>query len=166
MKNKSSFIKQLLFLLAFLIVLVIFLLVYIIPELKEYKSNKVVLKKYEKLYKNELKIAEKLKIKQESLEKTHKQEIDRSNKDVNIKKLKSHISEIFNNCEIIPLDSNTTFNIVVEVTKNKQIYTFIKSLESYENLVKINFPIEYKKDKKINIFSLKVTIVKNELKKN
>ncbi|HIO91025.1 MAG TPA: hypothetical protein EYG69_04555 [Campylobacterales bacterium] len=162
MKKNNSVIKLTLFLLFFMIVLTLFLLIYIIPELKKYKTNKIVLNKYEKLYNKEKRTLNSYIKNGENIQIKYKKEILKFNNKFNEEDFINFIKKYLQNVTIErnKEDSkNTTYKIEGNIDKLNYLYNFIDKLNTYKNFVKINFPLVYKVEKKSILLKINVTIL-------
>jgi len=162
MKKNNSVIKLILFLLFFMIVLTLFLLIYIIPELKKYKTNKIVLNKYEKLYNKEKRTLNSYIKYGENIQIKYKKEILKFNNKFNEEDFINFIKKYLQNVTIErnKEDSkNTTYKIEGNIDKLNYLYNFIDKLNIYKNFVKINFPLVYKVEKKSILLKINVTIL-------
>jgi len=162
MKKNNSVIKLILFLLFFMIVLTLFLLIYIIPELKKYKTNKIVLNKYEKLYNKEKRTLNSYIKNGENIQIKYKKEILKFNNKFNEEDFINFIKKYLQNVTIErnKEDSkNTTYKIEGNIDKLNYLYNFIDKLNIYKNFVKINFPLVYKVEKKSILLKINVTIL-------
>ena len=162
MKKNNSVIKLTLFLLFFMIVLTLFLLIYIIPELKKYKTNKIVLNKYEKLYNKEKQTLNSYIKNGENIQIKYKKEILKFNNKFNEEDFINFIKKYLQNVTIErnKEDSkNTTYKIEGNIDKLNYLYNFIDKLNTYKNFVKINFPLVYKVEKKSILLKINVTIL-------
>jgi len=162
MKKNNSVIKLILFLLFFMIVLTLFLLIYIIPELKKYKTNKIVLNKYEKLYNKEKRTLNSYIKNGENIQIKYKKEILKFNNKFNEEDFINFIKKYLQNVTIErnKEDSkNTTYKIEGNIDKLNYLYNFIDKLNIYKNFVKINFPLVYKVEKKSTLLKINVTIL-------
>ena len=162
MKKNNSVIKLILFLLFFMIVLTLFLLIYIIPELKKYKTNKIVLNKYEKLYNKEKRTLNSYIKYGENIQIKYKKEILKFKNKFNEEDFINFIKKYLQNVTIErnKEDSkNTTYEIEGNIDKLNYLYNFIDKLNIYKNFVKINFPLVYKVEKKSILLKINVTIL-------
>ncbi len=169
MKNsKFSFLKIVVFLMFFLTVLTFFLILYIIPAMKKYKTNELTLKKYEKIYRSEKKVNNRLEKKILLLEKKYKKDIKRYNNNFDKEKFKKYAEKFINVINISKVeqkDDYIIYKLDCKINSINNLYKFIESLNTYANIVKITFPIVLEKEEKSYLVSLNVTIISNKLKK-
>lgn len=162
MQKNNSVIKLILFLLFFMVVLTAFLLIYIIPTLKEYKSNKEVLNSYEKLYKKEIRTLEKLTNIENELKVKYKKEIVKYNNKFDEEKFKLFLQQSLQNVKIENLTNkgkNLTYKVEGNIEKLNNLYIFLEKLNIYNNFAKINFPLTYIVKKESIFLTLNVTIL-------
>jgi len=162
MKKNNSVIKLILFLLFFMIILTLFLIIYIIPTLKQYKSNKNILNQYEKLYNKETKTLKRYVKLKEELQQKYKKEIIKYNHKFDEEEFKSFIQKSLKNIKIEKItnkEKNLTYKIEGNIKKLNNLYLFIEKLNNYNNFAKIKFPLTYKVKKEDIALTLNVTII-------
>lgn len=172
--NVDSTIKFLIYLLVFLIVVFAFVFLFVIPQIKGYKSAKAEyssnIEQLKKLQTEEKKLASKLEV----TKKENKNIIDIFSQDFNISKFETFSKNYFDDVNLtkIKSDFNSTalkvyrFNASIKAQNPKQFYTFVKDLNSYKGLAKINFPITISSENnllKIN-FHMSVYSMNNKIK--
>jgi len=165
-ESKFSILKLLIFLMLFLVVLTMFLLIYIIPVMKEYKTNKASLKKYEVLYKKTKKEAKYLKEKKELLKQKYHESLKKYNEKFAKEDLKKYLESFISDITISNRKQKNTFEVKGTIKDINSFLDSIDSLNKYKNIVKVSFPIEIKKDEKSYKISFFVTVVNKELKSN
>jgi hypothetical protein len=142
-------IKFLIYLLIFLIVVLAFVFLFVIPEIKGYQSAKTEYNLNLKEH-NNLQIEEKNLISQLGIVKTKNREIiDRFAKKFDVDEFKIFAKKYFDDVELtkISSDINSTalkvyqFSAQLKAQNPKQFYNFVKELDTYDGLAKINFPI-------------------------
>jgi len=166
MKNSNQVIKTLFFVIFFIVVLLSFLVIFIIPQLKIYKTNKMSLKKYEKLYTTESLKLKELKLQEKYMSKKYKEPIQKFNTKFDLNDFKKFLKSDFPECIVTTTKDKKKLSINLTVKDRQSFYKCIEKLENYKNIVKITFPITYKKEKnkiKINFFA---TISNKNLKNN
>jgi len=166
MKSSNQIVKILFFVLFFLVVLLLFLVIFIIPQLKIYKTNKLSLKKYEKLYTSESKKLKELKSKEKYLSKKYEKSIQKFNTKFDLSDFKNYIQSDSYECVVTPTKDKKKLSINLIINDNQSFYKFIDKLKKYKNIVKITFPIIYKKEKDEIKINLLVTISNKNLKNN
>ena len=167
-KSNFSIIKLLIFLMLFLVVLTIFLIVYIIPVMKEYKTNQVVLKKYEKIYDKEKGKLKYLEAKRDIIKKKYKDVIIKYETPFDEKKFEKLLEKNIFNLKIDEkkLQNKTKVKIEGNIKNIENFLDLIDKINNYKNIVKIIFPIEIKKNEMSYFISFYVTILNKDLKKN
>ncbi len=147
--STNTILKFLIFLFIFMLIVFAFVFVFIIPQIKEYKSVKsnfstneiehVDLKDRYKEFEKQLK----------TIEKENKKIIDTFSKKFNKSEYVSFAKKYFDDVKLtkIQTDINSSvldvyqFNADIKAQNPKRFYNFIKELENYEGIIKINFPI-------------------------
>lgn len=167
MKNRFSLVKFFIFLLVFVIVLFLFFILYIVPIMKEYKSNKVVLKKYEKIYKAKSRQLKSLTLLKNDLSNKYKKEIKVVSSQISETSLKKLANRFFD--DVVFSDKQVgkdylKYNIVASMQDENKLLSFIQELSRFKNLIKIDFPIEIKKLENKYKVNFNVTIVHKKLK--
>jgi len=163
MKN-NFLIKNIMFLLLFLVVLVIFLVIYIIPELKEYKTKQAILKKSEKIYFKNIKSLKSLEKERDLTYKKYQKNIEKYNKNFDIENFKSYMKSILKDSTIEVTKEKDKLNIKATINDKEEIYTLLEKLNRYTNIVKVDFPFEYKNSKSNKNITFYVTICNKKLK--
>ncbi len=161
--KSNSFVKVLFFLLLFLVILTMFLIVFIIPEMKEYKTKQAILKKYEKIYDKNRARLNILKIKRDLTYKKYKNDILKYNNKFDFDTFKKVVNQNFVDANVKQMDNNKSISINATLNSMKDFYKFVNILENYSNIVKINFPLVYKVNNNIVKINFDVTICKNKL---
>jgi len=165
-KSNFSILKLLIFLMFFLVILTLFLLLYIIPVMKKYKTNKLILNKYEKVYKKSKNEVKFLKKKKSLLKEKYKKSLTKYNQNFDKNDFISFIKDKIKNLKITKVKDKNLLHYSIEGEIDK-IYNFTKiveSLNSYKNIVKATFPITIEKDKKSYKIFFNVTIINRKLK--
>jgi hypothetical protein len=162
MRDNSYLIKSFLLLLLFLVVVILMLLIYIIPELKEYKLNRSVLKKYETLHKEELSIYSDISKLQDSLSKKYSKESSTYGRKFDENDFSLFLDRYLEDVSLVKIDSKSdilNYKVSGSLKNISGLYNLIDSLNSYSNFVKISFPIVYKVRENIISLELGVTIL-------
>jgi len=137
--------------------------------MKKYKTNKAVLKKYEKIYRLEKKENKRLEKKIVLLKKKYKADIIRYNNIFDKEKFKKFAKKYVNIIDISKVEQKNDhliYKIDCKINSINNLYKFIENLNNYTNIVKITFPIVLKREEKSYLVSFNVTIISNKLKKN
>jgi hypothetical protein len=162
MRDNSYLIKSFLLLLLFLVVVILMLLIYIIPELKEYKLNRSVLKKYETLHKEELSIYSDISKLKDSLSKKYSKESSTYGRKFDENDFSLFLDRYLEDVSLVKIDSKSNilnYKVSGSLKNISGLYNLIDSLNSYSNFVKISFPIVYKVRENIISLELGVTIL-------
>jgi len=169
MQSKNfSFLKMIVFLIFFLVVLTFFLIIYIIPAMKEYKTNEKVLKKYERLHKKQLHDIKVLQAKINMLQKKYKNDIKRYNQPFDKDDFSSFVKNYIHDPSIKEKKSKSQDKVFVlegNIDDISDFYRFSEELNNYPSIVKITFPITIKKEEKSYYIKLSVTVINKKLKK-
>jgi len=142
--KSNQVVKTIFFILLLLVVLVLFLVIFIIPEMKVYKTNHKALKQYEKIYNKKVHDLKRLKSKKEQFQRRYKIVIKKYNQKFDLSDFKNYISSSCQECKISQSKDNKNLNLEILVKDKKDFFKFIEKLNKYKNIVKINFPIVYK----------------------
>ena len=164
MKNSNVIIKNILFLLLFLVVLTLFLVIYIIPQLKEYKTKQAILSRSEKIYNKNLNSLNKLKREKKLTYKRYKESIEKYNQDFNLEDFKNYVKNFLKDATVETTKDKQNLTIQASITSKEELYNFIEKLNEYRNIVKINFPFIYKNDESNKKITFNVTISNNIIK--
>jgi hypothetical protein len=158
--SSKSTMKFLIYMSIFIVIVLAFVLLYVMPSIKEYKSAKS-----EYFYTNEENSQLEIK-KNDILEQLKKLKSDNKNvithfyRDFNSSKFHTLVQKYFENISLEKLQSKSDnsaleiykFNATVKENNPRMLYNFINDLKSYENIIKINFPIEIStRDRNLNI---------------
>jgi len=143
-------IKFLIYLLIFLIVVFAFVFMFVIPSIKSYQSSKSQYSFNAKQYKNLLKDEKEFNSNLELVKKENKETIDRFSQKFDVGEFKTFSKKYFDNVELTKIKSDVNssalniyqFSADVKSKNPKQFYRFVKDLDSYKCLTKINFPIK------------------------
>jgi len=167
-KNNFSILKLFIFLLFFLLILTMFMIVYIIPVMKEYKTNESVLKKYEKLYKKEKEKINYLKRKEDLLKDKYKISIKKYENDFNEDDFKKFLSKYLSDVKIKKTvdKNNTKYHIQANTNEIENFLNMVEKLNNYKNIVKVLFPIDIKREEKSYNIAFYITILNTTLKNN
>ncbi len=162
--QNNSLIKTIFFILLFLVVLTIFLIIFIIPQIKEYKTKQVVIKKYEKIYEKKIKELKVLKNKRDFIQKKYKNELKRYEIAFDKKEFENFLKKFFTNVNIKDKDKK---NLTIKASLNsiEDFFRFVDELKKYKNIVKISFPIVYEVKDNIKKVTFNVTLSSKKLKK-
>ena len=142
-------IKFLIYLLIFVIIVLAFVFLFVIPQIKEYKSAKTEYASKIKQY-NNLQIKEKdLQSQLEIVKNDNKEIIDKFSKKFSIEEFKIFSKKYFDDVKLIKINNDTNntalkvyqFSAQIKAQSPKQFYNFVKELDTYDGLAKINFPI-------------------------
>ncbi len=166
MKNNNIVIKNILFLLLFLVVLTLFLVIYIIPQLKEYKTKQAIIAKSEKIYNKNIDSLNKLKKKKELTYKRYKKNIEKYNRNFDLENFKSFVKRFFKDATINTTKYKEKLIIQTTIASKEELYNFLEKVNDYKNIVKINFPLVYKIVNGNKIITINVTISNINLKNN
>ncbi len=147
--NVDSTIKFLIYLLIFLIVVFAFVFLFVIPQIKGYKSAKAEynsnIQQYEKLQTEEKGLVSQLEV----VKKENKKIINIFSQEFNTTEFEIFSKNYFDDVNLTKINSdfNSTalkvyqFNASIQAKNPKRFYNFVKDLNNYEGLAKINFPI-------------------------
>ena len=135
--NVDSTIKFLIYLLIFLIVVFAFVFLFVIPQIKGYKSAKAEynsnIQQYEKLQTEEKGLVSQLEV----VKKENKKIINIFSQEFNTTEFEIFSKSDFNSTALKVYQ----FNASIQAKNPKRFYNFVKDLNNYEGLAKINFPI-------------------------
>ncbi|HIP02037.1 MAG TPA: hypothetical protein EYG75_00810 [Campylobacterales bacterium] len=142
-------IKFLIYLLIFLIVVLAFVFLFVIPGIKDYQSAKSEYSFNSQKYDNLLIEQKELISQLELVKNENKKIIDRFAKKFDINEFKIFSKKYFDDVKLTKInsDSNSTalkvyqFSAQIKAQNPKQFYNFVKDLDTYDGLAKINFPI-------------------------
>jgi hypothetical protein len=164
-------IKFLIYLLVFLLIVLAFVFMFIIPQIKKYQSSKAQYN-YNKNHKITLEDDKKeLSSQLQVLEKNSTVITQRFAEVFNMDEFLKFAQKYFNNVKVIPINDETNstalkiyqFSADIKEKNPKHFYNFVKDLDSYKSLAKINFPInistednQLKIDFYMSIYSMKV----------
>lgn len=147
--NSSGAVKFLIYILAFLILILAFAFLFIIPQITKYKNAKASYatdsKKYTVLLEDEKELSKKLSL----IKEENKKIIETFSQEFSKEKFTAYAKKYFDEVELIKLDSDTDssalktykFSANLKAQNPKKFYNFVKNLQSYKGVVKINFPI-------------------------
>ncbi len=147
--STNTILKFLIFLFLFMLIVFAFVFVFIIPQIKEYKSAKLSFStnkvEYIKLQDRYKELEKQLQI----IEKENKKTIDIFSKKFNKSRYLSFAKKYFDDVKLTKIQTDTNSSVLdiyqfdadIKTQNPKQFYNFIKGLENYEGVVKINFPI-------------------------
>jgi len=152
----------------FLVIITIFLLFYIIPVMKKYKTNETVLKKYEALYKKDKKELKYLEKKKKILKEKYKKTLTKYAQNFDQKDFINYLNLSFKNFKVekIKKEKEQKYEVKGELDTIYDFTKLIEKINSYKNIVKINFPITISKKEKSYKVVFFVTVVNNKLKKD
>jgi hypothetical protein len=145
----NTTIKFLIYLLVFLIVVLAFVFLFVIPGIKGYKSAKSEYSFNSQKHDNLLIEQKELSSQLELVKNKNKNIINRFAKEFDINEFEIFSKKYFDDVKLTKInsDSNSTalkiyqFSAQIKAQNPKQFYNFIKDLDTYEGLAKINFPI-------------------------
>jgi len=147
--NVDATIKFLIFVLVFMIVVFAFVFLFVIPGIKGYKSAKAEYHanlKFEKVLQNE---QNELQIELEKAKKENKNIIDLFSKKFDKTEFIAFAKKYFDDANLTKIKSDTNssalniyqFHADIKAQNPKQFYSFIKDINNFKSLAKINFPI-------------------------
>ena len=149
MSKKNTTLKFLIFILIFMIVVFAFVLLFVIPSIKDYKDSKLS-------YSNSQNLQTELQKEQEELISTlniiknkNKNIINTFSQEFKENEFISFTKKYFNDATLVKVhnESNSSaldiykFNAKIKAKNPKQFYEFVKNLQNYNGIIKINFPI-------------------------
>ncbi len=152
MKKKSSSggtVKFLIYILIFLILMLAFAFLFIIPEITKYKNAKVDYvmnsKKYTILQEDEKELSKRLNL----IKEENRKIIETFSQEFNKEKFINYAKKYFDEVKLTKMDSDTNnsalktykFSANLKAQNPKKFYNFVKELQAYKGVVKINFPI-------------------------
>ncbi len=170
-KSKDLYIKFLIFLLIFLIIFVIFLFFIIAPNIQEYRAKKI---EYEKIEKQSLYIsAQKQNFFDEvkALKLKNKKIVDSFQNNFNEREFIEFAKNFFDHVSLIKIDTQSDengftvyeFRATSNMKTPAKFYQFIEELQTYENIIKVDFPITLDSKQKMIDIGFKLNIYKLEM---
>ncbi len=143
-------IKFLIYLLIFLIVVLGFVFLFVIPGIKAYQSTKTEYNFNTQQY-DTLQIKQKELIAKLALVKNENKDIiDKFSNKFDINEFEIFSKKYFDDVKLTKINSDTNssalkiyqFSAAIKSKDPKQFYSFVKELDTYKGLAKINFPIK------------------------
>ena len=143
-------IKFLIYLLIFLIVVLAFVFLFVIPGIKDYQSVKAEYSFNTKQHKS-LQIEQKdLTAKLALVKNDNREIIDRFSHKFDVKEFEMFSKKYFDDVKLTKINSDTNssalniyqFSADIRSKNPKQFYSFIKEIDKYKGVAKINFPIK------------------------
>ncbi len=162
MSNKIF--KILIFLIFFSIVLIFFLIFFIIPRVKEYKTNRIILNKYERLYQKEQFNLEMLKKKKKLTYQKYKDEILKYDRKFDKKDFLIILKKYLKKVSIKKI-ANNRYKINGELDDIAKFYLLIDEINRYKNIIKVDFPVIYKQNGGYITISFIIHIINKDIKK-
>ena len=149
-KNENSTVRFLIFILVFLILILLSLLIFIIPNIKSYKSSSRDLKLYKQKSMNLSLKEDELKKQIDDLKSQNAPIIKRLKNSFDLEDFKKFVSEksALQDLKLVKIDNDNQsfdeYNLSAKTAHRspKEFYKFLDSLNSYKNIIKINFPIK------------------------
>ncbi len=147
--NSSGAVKFLIYILIFLILILAFAFLFIIPQITKYKNSKANYEtnsiKYTVLLEDEKELSKKLSLVKEE----NKKIIETFSQEFSKERFTTYAKKYFDEVKLIKLDSDTQsqalktykFSANLKAQNPKKLYSFVKDLQNYKGVVKINFPI-------------------------
>ncbi len=149
-KNSSGgAVKFLIYILIFLILILAFAFLFIMPQITNYKNAKASYamdsKKYTGLLEDEKELSKKLGL----IKEENRKIIETFSQEFNKEKFINYAKKYFDEVKLTKMDSDTDssalktykFSANLKAQNPKKFYNFVKDLQAYKGIIKINFPI-------------------------
>jgi len=160
-RNSFSIVKLIIFIIFFLVITTFFLTIYVIPKMKEYKTNKIELKRYERLYKKQVNDLIFLEKKRKLLKEKYKKIKVKYERRFDEKDFKIFLLQNFKDVKIKSnyKKNRHIYKISGTINSIEDLIEIINKINSYKSILKINFPIDIKRKDKSYLTYFYISII-------